>query len=240
MQGASPLASPALNRLRHLQTLPFRCPAGRCPVGRLPTLPLDCFFAPIPPPPFPAERGRVKVILCKGLRPLHPRHLTACGTYRACQAGTQCRGSPRLGAKSTEPPFYWRCRQPRRGGTGGEELRRLRWSSPPGLGEQVPLGVACLSPRLPTMPFVCRFSPISPTPFPSGEGGDQGYFMQGASPLASPALNRLRHLQTLPFRCSGASLPWNRARACVHENNREKFLGVWGLLSRSPQRFPVL
>ena len=30
------------------------------------------------------------------------------------------------------------CRQPRRGGTGGEELRRLRWSSPPGLGEQVP------------------------------------------------------------------------------------------------------
>ena len=32
------------------------------------------------------------------------------------------------------------CRQPRRGGTGGEELRRLRWSSPPGQGEQVPLG----------------------------------------------------------------------------------------------------
>ena len=38
--------------------------------------------------------------------------------------------------------------------------------------------------------FACRISgflpPIPPTPFPGGEGGDQGYFMQGASPLASP------------------------------------------------------
>ena len=38
------------------------------------------------------------------------------------------------------------CRQPRRGGTGGDgtirrkRRRRLRWSSPPGQGEQVPLG----------------------------------------------------------------------------------------------------
>ena len=29
--------------------------------------------------------------------------------------------------------------------------------------------------------------------FPSGEGGDQGYFMQGASPLASPGLGGMRH-----------------------------------------------
>ena len=42
--------------------------------------------------------------------------------------------------------------------------------------------------------------------FPGGEGGDQGYFMQGASPLASPALGGARHLQTLPCRCSGADL----------------------------------
>ena len=38
--------------------------------------------------------------------------------------------------------------------------------------------------------FACRISgflpPIPPTPFPGGEGGDQSYFMQGASPLASP------------------------------------------------------
>ena len=36
------------------------------------------------------------------------------------------------------------------------------------------------------------------------EGGDQGYFMQGASPLASPALDRLRHLQTSPYRSPAA------------------------------------
>ena len=34
---------------------------------------LAYFLAPIPPTPFPAGRGRLKVFLCKGLRPLHPR-----------------------------------------------------------------------------------------------------------------------------------------------------------------------
>ena len=38
--------------------------------------------------------------------------------------------------------------------------------------------------------------PLSPSPFPNGEGEIYGYFMQGAPPLASPAFNRLRHLQT--------------------------------------------
>ena len=66
-----------------------------CPVGRLLTLPLwypagglpsllpaclftlACFPAPIPPAPFPSgEGGGLKVILCKGLRPLHPRGCT--------------------------------------------------------------------------------------------------------------------------------------------------------------------
>ena len=42
----------------------------------------------------------------------------------------------------------------------------------------------------PAYPAFSLFScPLSPTPFPGGEGGDQGYFMQGASPLASPGLN---------------------------------------------------
>ena len=55
----------------------------------------------------------------------------------------------------------------------------MRWSSPPGLGEQVPLG-ACLSPRLPTMPFVCRFSPIPPSALAERssrrEGGESRLF----------------------------------------------------------------
>ena len=164
MQGASPLAAPRLNPGGTGFSFGKQCPkGGACPRGcrlallyrrprggvfRLACLPCHLFTVfPHPPVPLPLRgRGRLKVISCKGLRPLHPRHLTACGTYRACQAGTRRRESPRLGAKSTEPPFYWRCRQPRRGGTGGDgtirrkRRRRLRWSSPPGQGEPMPHG----------------------------------------------------------------------------------------------------
>ena len=64
-------------------------------------------------------------------------------------------------------------------------------------------GGACLFGRLPPLPLAFFVAPIPPAPFPGGEGGDQGYFMQGASPLASPAFDRLRHLQTLPCRYPG-------------------------------------
>ena len=47
---------------------------GACLLCRLLPLPLACFLVPIPPTPFPAGRGRLKVILCKGLCPLHPQH----------------------------------------------------------------------------------------------------------------------------------------------------------------------
>ena len=53
-----------------------RCGArrGACFLCRLPTLPLVYFPAPYPPDPLPRRgRGRIKVFLCKGLRPLHPR-----------------------------------------------------------------------------------------------------------------------------------------------------------------------
>ena len=103
-------------------------------------------------------------------------------------------------------------------------------------------GGVCLSPRLPTMPFVCRFSPIPPSPLAERssrrEGGDQGYFMQGASPLASPALNRLRHLQTLPFRCPG--------KACHGTGHEPAFMkiigksswGVGGFFQEAPNASP--
>ena len=48
---------------------------------------------------------------------------------------------------------------------------------------------ACLLCRLPTMPLVYFLSPIPPTPFPSGEGGDHKFISPGAPPLASPGLN---------------------------------------------------
>ena len=48
-------------------------------------------------------------------------------------------------------------------------------------------GVPALSPAYTAFSFV--FLPPSPQPPSRREGGDQGYFMQGASPLASPGLN---------------------------------------------------
>ena len=44
------------------------------------------------------------------------------------------------------------------------------------------------------------FSPIPPSPLPSGKGETKVIFMQGATAPGTPALNRLRHLQSLPNR----------------------------------------
>ena len=66
-------------------------------------------------------------------------------------------------------------------------------------------GLPSLSPPYPV--FSLLSCPLSPAPFPGGEGGDQGYSMQGASPLASPAFNRLRHLQSLPLLYPAGGVP---------------------------------
>ena len=143
MQGALPLASPGLNPRG--TGSPCRCGTlrGACFVCRLPTLPLPSFLPPIPPAPFPGgEGGVLRLFYARGSAPCIPgaepaRHW---GRGRTTHPAGVCLRNLQLGAKPTEPPFYWQCRQPRRGGTGGEELRRLRWSSPPGQGKQVPPG----------------------------------------------------------------------------------------------------
>ena len=60
-----------------LPTLPCRNPAGGLP-SLSPASPAFSFlFCPHPPDPLPLRgRGRLKVFLCKGLRPLHPRGCT--------------------------------------------------------------------------------------------------------------------------------------------------------------------
>ena len=60
--------------------------------------------------------------------------------------------------------------------------QRRRWNR--GRTARPAGGVPALSPAYPAFGFVS--CPIPPTPFPGGKGENQGYFMQGASPLASP------------------------------------------------------
>ena len=78
---------------------------GACRLCRLPILPLTYFLAPIPPPPFPAGRGRFLVFLCKGLRPLHPRSWTGRGTGSVSVGGAR-RGACPLGRRFALPPRY--------------------------------------------------------------------------------------------------------------------------------------
>ena len=62
--------TPALNRLRHLQSLPLLCPAGACLLCRLPTPPLASLSAPYPPPPFPGGEGGDQGFFMQGAPPL--------------------------------------------------------------------------------------------------------------------------------------------------------------------------
>ena len=60
--------------LCRLLTLPFRNPQGGLPFWSPADLSFSFMSCPHPPDPLPLRgRGRIKVISCKGLRPLHPR-----------------------------------------------------------------------------------------------------------------------------------------------------------------------
>ena len=67
---------------------------------------------------------------------------------------------------------------------------------------------ACLLCRLPPLPLVFFPAPYPPDPLPRrGRGRFLSFLMQGAPPLASPALDRLRHLQSLSSRCQAGGVP---------------------------------
>ena len=104
----------------------------------------------------------------------------------------------------------------------------------------VPVGRALLFCCLPTPPLAYFPAPYPPARarraiFPGGEGGDFSFLMQGASPLASPGAEPGQHWfdfkKPMLFGVAGE-------RRLQSIKIREKFLGVWGLLSRSPQALP--
>ena len=158
MQGAPPLASSGLaprgtgsagvsGALRgrtgdgRRLALPPHVPGGGVPFSSPANPAFSVVSAPYPPSPLPRRgRGSPKVYFAGGFAPGTPaldrsRHLQTFPNRSPAQR--EVRGwSPEW----QEMLFFGQCRQPRRGGTGGEELRRLRWSSPPGQGQQVPLG----------------------------------------------------------------------------------------------------
>ena len=165
--------------------------AAAVPGGGLPSLPPAYppsvyFPAPYSPTPLPRRsRGRTT----------HP-------------AGV-CLRNRQLAAKPIEQPFYWRCRQPRRGGTGGEELRRLRWSSPPGQIEQVPRGLAFFVACLPTLPSVYFPAPYPPDPLPRrGRGRPRLFHARGFAPCI-PGAEPGRH------RSRGRIARWRRGLPCL-------------------------
>ena len=118
---------------------------GACLLCRLPTLPFILLLPPIPPTRarralFPGgEGGDFLVYFAGGFAPGTPalNRLRLLQSLPSRYPAAEIRDLPQ---KRQEAVPYEQCRQPRRGGTGGEELRRLRWSSPPGQVEQVPRG----------------------------------------------------------------------------------------------------
>ena len=117
---------------------------------------LAVFLPPSPRPPSRRERGGDQGFFhARGFAPCIPatepaRHLQSLPSgcpewgFAPCETGWRVAFRYPEGAWQLRRGSGEQCRQPRRGGTGGEELRRLRWSSPPGQDEQVPLG---FSPR---------------------------------------------------------------------------------------------
>ena len=187
-------------------------PAAVVPEGGLPfwlpVAPAFSFvFAPIPPTPFPGGEGGDQSYFMQGASPLASPRLSPGGTYRTSQAGARrgavsCRACFACRINAFLPPI-----PPARarralfpGGEGGDQSCFLQGAPPLASLRLSPGGtyrtrqagarrgaVSCRA------CFACRINaflpPIPPTPFPGGEGGDQSYFLQGASPLASPGLN---------------------------------------------------
>ncbi len=100
-------------------------------------LPSPAFLPPIPPPPFPdGEGGDSKFSYARGFAPCIPgiKPLAALTEPAKQVPGGVCLRRRQFGAKPSEPPFYWQCRQPRRGGDRGRGTSAFEMVLSPGAG----------------------------------------------------------------------------------------------------------
>ena len=165
--------------------------------GGLPSLPLaypafSLLCRPHPPSPLPGGKGESQLLFRRGLRPRHPGIKPPAALTEPAKR-VPCAWEPAVRRKTERTAFPWAVPAAKERGTGGDgtirrkRRRRLRWSSPPGQGEQVPLG---FSP--PSGTAAVRLAGDQPGKPPSGRvvrpcsqrrlGSAPG--MQGAKPLA--------------------------------------------------------
>ena len=221
MQGASPLASPGLNRRGHRSRGANHAPSGglspaarggwgvggaqggACLFGRLLTLPSVCFLSPIPPTPFPAGRGCPKVYFAGGFAPGTPAAVPVrcwrwVGRWRPAGGLLQRRGKVNLGssnpAEAAKPILQHPASQPpcRSAREGWNRARTLVFNNNNSFGKVL------------------------------GGSGDS---------FKSPPAYPRRH--------AGTQKGWNRARAPGYGSNNSfgKVLGVRGDSFKSPPAY---
>ena len=161
---------------------PRRCRLGgrqRYPAGGVPALSpaytaFSFVFLPLSPrPPSRREGGDYRLFYARGCAPCIPgaepaRHWFALPLWK-----TQWAACPGVAGSA---------------GVSGTRRGACLLCRLPALPLRYPAG-ACLLCRLLTLPLTCFLAPYPPAPLPGGKGVTIGYFMQGASPLASPGLN---------------------------------------------------
>ena len=174
---------------------------GGFPFCRLSTLPLAYFPAPIPPTPFPAGRGRLRLFHARGFAPCIP--------------------APEPEAAQANP-----AEQIPSGGLPG-------WSPTNPAAVVSAGGVPSLSPANPA--FSVLPCPHPPNPLPNGKGEIFLFsYARGFAPCipaTEPGRHWLDFKKPILFGVVGE-------RRLQSIKILEKFLGVWGLLSRSPQALP--
>ena len=187
---------------RHWLDLPIRHPAGGLPV-----LP-PAYPATVVPAGGACPLCRLPTLpLAYFSAPIPP------APFPSGEGGTSGYFYARGGAPcipGAEPARHWGRGEPRarRGAQGGGRPPTLPLRCSQG-------GLPALSPANPA--FSLLFCPYPPDPLPGGKGETLGYFMQGASPLASPRLS-LRGTGS-PCRCGklngglASALPTRRMSA---------------------------